>query len=71
MLLQGVLHSLVAPAFFTMAPKPSAQQIGPIREAAHHTVNVVFCNGLQDSPSELIFQKLYFRSGSNAELAPE
>jgi len=48
---------------------PLAEQIWPLGKAAHHTVNVVFRDGLKHDSAKLIFQKPYPGAGLYAVLA--
>src|SRR5271157_3866599 len=63
--------SLLALAFLTVFLFPVGQQIGPLRETAHHAVNVISGDGLQDNAAKLVFQKLDLGASFNPVLAPE
>src|SRR5271157_933740 len=63
--------SLFAFAFLTVFLFPVGQQIGPLRETAHHAVNVIRSDGLEDNAAKLVFQKLDLGASFNPVLAPE
>src|SRR5271157_5783453 len=63
--------SLLAFAFLTVFLFPVGQQIGPLRETAHHAVNVISGDGLKDNAAKLIFQKLDLGASFNPVLAPQ
>src|ERR1700694_611085 len=50
---------------------PPDQEIWPVGETAHHSVDVVLSYGLQDDAAELVFEKFDLGAGLNPVLAPE
>src|SRR5271157_850996 len=63
--------SLFAFAFLTVFLFPVGQQIGPLRETAHHAVNVIPGDRLEDNAAKLVFQELDSRASFNPVFAPE
>src|SRR5208283_1344544 len=63
--------SLLALAFPAVFLFPVGQQIGPVRETAHHAVNVIAGDGLENNAAKLVFQKLDPGARFNPVFAPE
>src|SRR5271157_417911 len=63
--------SLLAFAFLTVFLFPVGQQVGTLCETAHHAVNIISGDGLEDNAAKLIFQKPDLGASFNPVLAPQ